>query len=374
MTNKTQSQSILDKVISSERDSAILEFDPRELVSELLKTLNDREKDIITKRYSLDGDKKFTLDGIGRNYNITRERIRQIENIAVKKMKNISEKIDTVKRLDSIVDDILSEYLGILAENDLVQKISRNTTSNDINYQNTKFLIDKILSENYNIYKEDDDYYTLLRTKNNDFDEFNDAISKTIELFNKKQEPIKQSELWKTYSEAEDIYFNSDQIDEKILLKYLNASKKIKQNPLGELGLSNWKSIIPKRMSDKIYLVMKNHKKPMHFRDIATEINQVGFDKKSAHPATVHNELILDDKYVLVGRGIYALKKWGYESGKVSDIVEKTLKEKGPMKKEDLINEVLKKKLVKKTTVNLAIINNKNIKKNSEGKYHLEQK
>ena len=95
MTNKTQSQSILDKVISSERDSAILEFDPRELVSELLKTLNDREKDIITKRYSLDGDKKFTLDGIGRNYNITRERIRQIENIAVKKMKNISEKIDT---------------------------------------------------------------------------------------------------------------------------------------------------------------------------------------------------------------------------------------------------------------------------------------
>lgn len=367
-------QSILDKIISSERDSAILEFDPKEVVSELLKVLNDREKEIITKRYSLSGDKKFTLDGIGKTYNITRERIRQIENIAIKKMKNISDKIEAIKKLDNIVNDILSEYLGILSQDNLIQKILRNSPTDNANYQSTKFLIDKILSDNYDIHKEDDHYYELLKSKNSDFDEFSDAISKIIELFNKKQEPIPKSNLWQTYSDEKDINFNSEKINEEILLEFLNASKKIKQNPLGELGLTDWKSIVPKRMSDKIYLVMKNYNKPMHFREIADEINKMEFDKKSAHPATVHNELILDDKYVLVGRGIYALKKWGYESGKVSEIVEKILQENGPMKKEDLINEVLRKKLVKKTTVNLAIINNKNIKKNSEGKYFLEQK
>ncbi|HNV97384.1 MAG TPA: sigma factor-like helix-turn-helix DNA-binding protein [bacterium] len=367
-------QSILDQIISSERDSAILEFDPKEVVSELLKVLNDREKEIITKRYSLRGDKKFTLDSIGKTYNITRERIRQIENIAIKKMKNISDKIEAIKKLDSIVNDILSEYLGILSQDNLIQKILRNSASDNANYQSTRFLINKILSDNYDIHKEDDNYYELLRSKNSDFDEFNDAIVKIVELFSKKQEPIHKSSLWQTYADEKDINFNSDKINEDILLEFLNASKKIKQNPLGELGLTDWKSIIPKRMSDKIFLVMKNYNKPMHFREIADEINKMGFDKKSAHPATVHNELILDDKYVLVGRGIYALKKWGYESGKVSEIVEKILQENGPMKKDDLINQVLKKKLVKKTTVNLAIINNKNIKKNSEGKYYLETK
>ena len=150
-------------------------------------------------------------------------------------------------------------------------------------------------------------------------------------------------------------------------------SKKIDQNPLGEVGLGAWKSIIPKRMSDKIKLVMKNLEKPLHFRDIADEINKMNFDKKIAHPATIHNELILDDDYVLVGRGIYALKKWGYESGKVSDVVEKILKKEGPLAKEELINKVLEKKLVKKTTINLAIINNKNIKKDKDGKYYCEK-
>ncbi len=368
-----EKQSILDKIISSERTSAILEFDPKEVVSELLKTLNDREREIITKRYSLKGDKKSTLDGIGKDYSITRERIRQIENIAIKKMKSISEKIDTIKKLDGIVNDVLLEYLGVLSEDNLIKKILTDSVDSS-NYYSTKFLINKILSDSYEFKKEDDDYYPVMKAKNHDFEELNDAISKIIELFNKFQEPIPKSELWNKYSQDQEINFKNDKIDENILLNYLDASKKIKQNPLGELGLTDWKSIVPKRMSDKIYLVMKNYNKPMHFRDIATEINKMSFDKKSAHPATVHNELILDDKYVLVGRGIYALKKWGYEAGKVSDIVEKILKENGPMKKDDLIERVLAKKLVKKTTVNLAIINNKNIKKNSEGKYCVEQK
>lgn len=368
-----EKQSILDKIIYSERDSAILEFEPKEIITELLQTLNEREKEIVTKRYSLSGDKKSTLDGIGKTYNITRERIRQIENIAIKKIKSISEKIDAIKKLDSIVNNVLAEYLGILAEDNLIKKILKD--SSDLsNYNSTKFLINKILSDKYDYKKEDDNYYPVLKTKNNDFEEFNDAISKIIELFNKLQEPVHKSELWNKYSNDADINFNNNKIDETILFSYLDASKKIKENPLGELGLSDWKSIIPKRMSDKIYLIMKNYNKPMHFRDIATEINKMNFDQKSAHPATVHNELILDDKYVLVGRGIYALKKWGYEAGKVSDIVEKILKENGPMKKDELIQKVLDKKLVKKTTVNLAIINNKNAKKNSDGKYYIEQK
>lgn len=364
--------SILDKVIASNKEKAKIEFDPKQIASDLLKDLNEREREVISKRYSLKGNKKATLDSIGKTYNITRERVRQIENIAIKKIKNISEKIDTIKYLDNVVNDLLCEYLGILGEDTLIKKVLEDKQNDEIDYNVIKFLIDKVLSDKYITEKESDEFLPIYRVKNHDMEEFNDAINKIIELFNKRNQTIHKNDLWQTYEKDQDINFKNNNINENILLSYLEPSKKIQENPLGDLGLSDWKSIVPKRMSDKIYLVMKNLNKPLHFKDIADEINKMNFDKKIAHPATIHNELILDDKYVLVGRGIYALKKWGYEPGKVTDVVEKILKENGAMSKDELIKKVSEKKLVKKTTINLAIINNKNINKNKDGKYYYE--
>jgi len=365
----SNTDSILDKVIAVQKEKIKSNFNPKQIVSELLKTLNEREKEILTKRYSLKGDKKFTLEGIGKKHGITRERVRQIENIAIKKAKSIAEKLNEIENLKSSVNDLLDQYLGVLGEKTLITKVISDE-ENPEDYYITKFLIEKLLDEHYDIKKEDDEFTTAYRKKDHDWDEFYDAIKKVIEIFEKKAEPIKEDKLWDTYEKEPEINFKNDKINNDILLNYLIMSKKIKSNPLGELGLTNWKSIVPKRMSDKIKLVMKNLKKPLHFREIADEINKMNFDKKIAHPATIHNELILDDEYVLVGRGIYGLKKWGYESGKVSDVVEKILKKEGPMDKKDLIEKVLEKKIVQKTTINLAIINNKNIKKDKNGKYY----
>ncbi len=365
----SKSDSILDKVIAVQKEKIKSNFNPKQIVSELLKTLNDREKEILTKRYSLKGDKRFTLEGIGQKHGITRERVRQIENIAIKKAKTIAEKLNEIEDLRNSVNDLLDQYLGVLGEKTLISKVLSDEDNTE-DYHITKFLIEKLLDEHYDIKKEDDEFTTAYRKKDHKWDEFYDAIKKIVKIFEKKDEPVKEDKLWNLYEDEKDINFNNNDITNDILLNYLIMSKKIEKNPLGELGLTNWKSIIPKRMSDKIKLVMKNLEKPLHFREIADEINKMNFDKKVAHPATIHNELILDDDYVLVGRGIYALKKWGFEPGKVSDVVEKTLKKEGPMTKKELIEKVLEKKLVKKTTINLAIINNKNIKKNEDGKYY----
>lgn len=370
MENK---ESILDKVMAFKREKAKVNFDPKQIVSEILKNLNDREKEIITKRYSLAGDKKYTLEGIGEKYNITRERVRQIENIAIKKIKSLSDKIEAIEELDNIVGHALEQYLGVLGEKTLIDIILEQEKNDSTNFHITKFLINKLLDHKYISEKEDDDFLPLYRSKNHDIESFKDAISKIAQILEKKNQPVAKDNLWKAYEDEKEINFKDDRINEEVLLNYLEPSKKIMSNPLGEVGLSDWKSITPKRMSDKIYLVMKKFNKPMHFKEITEEINKMGFDKKIAHPATIHNELILDDKYVLVGRGIYALKKWGYEAGKVSDVVERILKEKGPMTKEELLNTVLQKKIVKKTTINLAIANSKNIKKGKEGKYYFEE-
>ena len=117
--------------------------------------------------------------------------------------------------------------------------------------------------------------------------------------------------------------------------------------------------------------MIKKSGKPLHFADIAKAINETKFDEKIAYPPTVHNELILDDKYVLVGRGIYALKEWGYEPGNVADVIEQYLAKEGPRTKQEIIDYVLNKRDVKKSTVYLSLMNSKRIKKANDGKYAL---
>lgn len=285
----------------------------------------------------------------------------------------MSDKIEAIEELDNIVGNALDQYLGVLGEKTLIELILESEKNDETNFHITKFLINKLLDSKYIAHKEDDHFLPVYRKKDYDLELFKDSINKIIEILAKKNQPIHKSDLWKTYEDEKDINFKDNKINEEILLNYLEPSKRIMENPLGEIGLSEWKSITPKRMSDKIYLVMKKFNRPMHFKEITEEISKMGFDKKVAHPATIHNELILDDKYVLVGRGIYALKKWGYEAGKVSEVVEKTLKENGSMTKEELLDKVLQKKIVKKTTINLAIANNKSIKKGKDGKYYFDE-
>src|ERR1700748_814969 len=55
-------------------------------LSELLEVLDDRERKIIFKRFGLDGGKPETLEEVGKKFGVTRERIRQLQNIALAKL------------------------------------------------------------------------------------------------------------------------------------------------------------------------------------------------------------------------------------------------------------------------------------------------
>jgi len=158
----------------------------------------------------------------------------------------------------------------------------------------------------------------------------------------------------------------------KILYSLLRSLKKVDQNKFGHWGINNWREIKPKTINDKIYLVLKDHGKPMHFTEIANRINEVNFDNKKANAATVHNELILDKKYILIGRGLYSLREWGYEKGTVVDVIIDVLSGvDGYVSRDEIINKVLEKRIVKKTTIILALMNKEIFKKVSGG-YVLE--
>ena len=61
----------------------------RDELSELLVVLDDRERKIIFERYGLDGGKPKTLEEIGKKFGVTRERIRQLQNIALAKLRKL---------------------------------------------------------------------------------------------------------------------------------------------------------------------------------------------------------------------------------------------------------------------------------------------
>ena len=72
-------------------DMLILEKDMENFLMQALDQLTDREKQIIIYRYGLDNEKPKTLEQIGSIYDLSRERIRQIENQALGKLKDYSD-------------------------------------------------------------------------------------------------------------------------------------------------------------------------------------------------------------------------------------------------------------------------------------------
>jgi len=158
----------------------------------------------------------------------------------------------------------------------------------------------------------------------------------------------------------------------KAPLSHIEISKHILKGSEGSYGLRHWPEINPKSIKDKAYLVFKKEKKPLHFTGVAYCINNLSWLKSSskANAQTVHNELIKDPRFVLIGRGLYALRDWGYEPGTVRDVISKLfLEEKRALTKAEVVRRVLKKRHVGENTIILNLQNKNYFQKNPQGKY-----
>jgi RNA polymerase primary sigma factor len=67
------------------------------MLREMVKTLDERESTILCYRFGLDGGSEKTLEEVGERFGVTRERVRQIQNIALIKLRKMIEKIEAVK-------------------------------------------------------------------------------------------------------------------------------------------------------------------------------------------------------------------------------------------------------------------------------------
>ncbi|MCX6730035.1 MAG: hypothetical protein NT058_00850, partial [Candidatus Portnoybacteria bacterium] len=151
----------------------------------------------------------------------------------------------------------------------------------------------------------------------------------------------------------------------------LEISKNINKNIFNEVGLSFWPDITPQGVKDRAFLMLKKEGEPKHFTKITELINRA-FTNKPAYTQTVHNELIKDPRFVLVGRGTYALTDWGYEAGTVEEVILKILAEsKKPLGRKEIVDSVLAKRQVRPNTIVLNLHRSSKIKRVADGKYAL---
>ncbi len=371
------------------------------IISNLLDELNDREKDVLIRRFGLQGKKKQTLEFVGQKHGLTRERIRQIENFSINKLFKLDSFEDEIEILREIIHTLLEEHGGV-AEREYFLNVllhvsiesKKDEEKEDLHKSNFEFLISKLLNSTIEEVKSHNNFKGFYKLKEEKIDHLEEIIE---ELHDKiKEDTItKTDEILKLLLELESVKKHKEKVDKeysvdisdilggelfkekdnvinknKILYSILLASNKVEQCKFGYWGRHDSREIKPKTINDKIYLVLKHSGKPMHFVEIADRINEIAFDGKTSNSATVHNELILDDKYVLVGRGQYALKEWGYKEGTVLDVVKDILKEEGDLTRNEIIDKVLENRVVKKTTIILALMN-KDIFERNGGRYKL---
>ncbi len=334
-------------------------FKPKQTVKRLLSSLPDRARDVIIYRYGLGKDiKRMTLDAIGKMYGITRERVRQIENYALTNIRK-SEGYKQEKAAFTEIETLLHSLGGIVVEDDFLGHVSK-----DKSLQNHVFFL-LVVGEPFRKKKEDDEFRHRWHVNEDLAKKVEEALRKLYANLD-NQELLPETEMINKFlTHLEDV--SERYKNQEVVKRWLQISKAVGKNPLGDWGVAHSPNIKTKGMRDYAFLVIRKHGSPIHFRDVAKQITLM-FNKK-AHVATTHNELIKDPRFVLVGRGLYALAEWGYAPGVVRDVIRSVLEKNGPLTKEEIVDKVMKERYVKENTIVVNLQNPKYFRREKNGTY-----
>ncbi len=339
----------------------MITFKPKQVTKALLSVLPERARDVLEKRYGLRPDGEvYTLEAIGQSYGITRERVRQIENYgiaAVQKSEEYKKNYDLFIELQKLIDQLGG---GVIAEHVLLDELSNDPIVRNHLY----FLL--VVGDPFYRGKETPHYTHRWFTEKKVAEGVEKALIGVHQSL-KRDELVSEAEIIQRF--RTELAGIAERHNEEVLKRWLSMSKQIGRNPLGDWGPADSPNIRVKGIRDYAYLTVKRHGSPMHFREVAEAISEL-FGHQ-AHIATTHNELIKDSRFVLVGRGLYALTEWGYTAGVVKEVLRDILKTEGPLSREELIDKVKKERYVKDNTIIVNLQDVNLFKRLSNGTYTL---
>ncbi len=333
-------------------------------ISLLIGDLNSRTREVLNRRFGLKSGERETLEAVGRDFGITRERIRQIEADGLKKASEAATRGRASLHTKSIYKEwanYLRTHGGLRREETFIQEAGSGNTGR------TLFLL--AIGDQFTPTKENDLMYAGWTLNAGVADKAERVIALLTQVFKKYNKTVNEKELAALYkNEAPE----GESLNRSELLSYIDIAKDIEKGPNGLWGFADWAEINPRGLRDKAYLVYKKERKPLHFTEVAKLISLYGFagQKKKILHQSVHNDLIRDPRFVLVGRGMYALGEWGYQPGTVKNVITEVMQATGrPMTQKEVLAAVLKQRKIKETTVLINLQNKKYFARMEDGKY-----
>jgi len=331
-----------------------------EAVAKVLGSIErEREREVLERRFGLTGPKE-TLEQVGESMGITRERVRQIEKATLIRAK-LSLDDGRNPEYDAIEKEIIKALveLGRAARTD---DLSKAIVGDDDQQMRSAIVFLSELSSKILVTTENDQYHQAAVLSSDDEDKgVKKQVEELVGTLKDHGKPVTVDGLfalttgYEHPNEAKGI---------------ASISKKV-ATMKGLWGLAKWPEVNPRNIRDKIMMVMSEKGSIMHFSEIAESIASQDFKRNNVTPQAIHNELIKDPRFVLVGRGLYALTTWGYKPGTLSEIITSILKSESPLHREEIIRRVLKQRHIREATVLLTLQNNKSFKRVGKAQYEL---
>lgn len=332
------------------------------IVSGILATIDrEREREIVSRRFGL-FERKETLEQIGELLGITRERVRQLEKSVIARLKAAAEAGEL-----NLVDDFQIRAVAVLKADGQLMRVS--TLAQKLKVEESRIEQARVafiaqLCPQLTVIEEDDNHYLSV------------GLADRFDTEGPKPEIAKVVDAVKSIGEPTsiDTVAQTAKISDITQAEALARSSKQLATLHGLWGLTKWPIVNPKNIRDKIYVILKENGKHMHFNEISEAIKGSSFKRKDVTTQAIHNELIKDKRFVLVGRGIYALKEWGYEKGTVADIITEILRKEGKaLHRDEIVKRVLKSRYVKETTILLNLQGKPQFKRVAKATYILEE-
>lgn len=329
----------------SKTDSAenvpVLFFAP--ILDQFLTRLPVRSREIVAARFGLLDEHAKTLEEIGQAHQVTRERVRQIIISALGFLSQEHEDPLFIQVSNRILS-ALEEKNGIVKTDGLLHMLApaggRERGALLVFIECLPFMKEE---------KSTKEYERVYVKKGFSFSKWKEIKDEAKRLLKESNQALAQNDLYSSFKKK------NNTVSEQELFDFLAVAKDVRQNVFGKWGLAEWSDIKPRGTREKAYLVLKTTGKLLHFREIASLIDSYGLKsskKNHSHPQTVHNELIKDSRFILVGRGTYALAEWGYKKGTVKEVLEEILRKSDtPLSREEILTQILKMRQVKKSTV-----------------------
>ncbi|HSX05476.1 MAG TPA: sigma factor-like helix-turn-helix DNA-binding protein [Candidatus Saccharimonadales bacterium] len=339
-------------------DKSVL--DTESIVQDILASIErEREREIISRRFGL-FDRKETLEQIGELLGITRERVRQLEKSVMTRLRTTSPELPHITE----VTEALGTALRAAGETARTTTLGAELTAENSRTDQSRLAFLTELAPGVAAIAEDDNFYQAAGNEAvHDTDTVKKEIAKLVETIKKAGAPMETKELAKQAGLSSEAYTTA----------LASVSKQL-ATLNGRWGLVKWPTVNPKNIRDKIYVILAENGKHMHFNEIAEAIKASDFKRKDVTTQAIHNELIKDKRFVLIGRGIYALREWGYKKGTVADIISEVLREAGePLHRDEIVKRVLKSRFVKETTILLNLQSKAQFKRVAKATYELAE-